>query len=453
MIQNWEQRLPWLIAGAVGLSELAFVGYGLWISYPDINEVTKMLALSALGILGVLLFLYLPEIGVGLYLFNGIFKTADIFGDAESIIPTLFILGLTIGILAVRTPATTRISLRMDPLLGLLLGFNGLVFLSALFTGMPGALEKSLRLTFFTSMSLLMAQLILQSPQLLLQAFRYTALLAVITAVMSVATFMLDSGGSLRSVTLFAANDVVFGRTLATGILMSFGLFLYDQTLPKIWRWFLLLSLPITLMSLILSTSRGATVGLIGTLLFALFLHRRRPPLWVFGVIGFGVLAYFYITTTWGDRVIDLVNFSFYNYATGLDLSTQLRVNMYIDAIQRYLTHPLFGIGTQPNGRYPHNIFLEVASELGTVGLLLFLGLAWQIWNKMRLLLRQPADSVSYILAQITAIGLVYSLIIAQFSGNFQHQRSLWLFLAIAWALQPASRLFYAGPSSSDQPR
>ncbi len=435
IMRRVEARLPLWIAGSVAVSELLLILYGLWRSYPNTTEITQTFVLSTIGTIGLLIFLYLPELGIGLYLFNGIFKTAAVFGAPDSIVPTLFILVLTIGILAIKSSRASRPPLRIDLMLMLLVALNLLIIGSALASAIPGAMEKALRLAFFVTMSNILAYLITISPGQLLRAFRYTALLSAITAVMSIITFVLSTGG-VRSVTLFAANDVIFGRTLALGILMSFGLFLYDHTLSAGWRRVLAISLPIALVSLILSTSRGATVGLLGAGLFAVLIHRRRPPLWIFGVIGVSVLAYLYVTATWGSRVIDLTNFSIFTGQGQLDLSTRQRLVMYQNAVNDYLTHPWLGIGTQSNSDYPHNLFLEVAAELGTVGLLLLLLFAKQIYAKLRRLLQQPRDAISYIVTQITAIGLVYALIIAQFSGNLQHQRPLWLFAALVWALQ-----------------
>lgn len=432
-ILRMEERLPLWIAGGVGFIELGLVLIGLLRSYPNPERVTQTFALSAIGILGLLVFWFIPELGIGLYLFNGIFKTAAIFGDPDSIVPTLFVLGLTIGVLFVKFFAIRR-AIRIDLLLAPLLALNFLIISSALATGIPGALEKALRLGFFTGMSFILAYLITLSPKHLLLAFRYAALLSTVTAVMSIVAFVSTTTG-VRSVTLFASNDVIFGRTLALGILISIGLFLYDQTLSLGWRWFLAASLPIALVSLVLSTSRGATVGLVGAVAFGLLIHRRRPPLWIFGVIGAGALAYLYVTEMWGSRVIDLSNFSFFTGQGQLDMSTRQRLVMYENAYRNYIANPLLGIGTQSNASYPHNIFLEVASELGTVGLSLFLLLGWQIYTKVRRLLQQQHNAILHIVAQLTAISLVYSLIIAQFSGNLQHQRPLWLFVAVIWAL------------------
>jgi len=432
-----ELRWHVLIAVAAALGEMSLILYGIVSTYPSISGVTRMLTLSVIGTLGVLIFLYIPELGIGLYLFNGIFKTSDIVGDAESIVPTLFILALTLAVLMVKRSTVAQRPFKIDLFLGLLVGFNALLIISSVATGTTGALEKALRLTFFTGMSLLMAFLITRSPKQLLQAFRYTALLAAVTATLSVLTFVGENIEGVRSVTLFAANDVIFGRTVALGILLSFGLLLYDPTLPPSWRWLLSLSFPVTLVSLILSTSRGATVGLVGSAVFALLIQRKRPPLWVFGLIALSAVAYIYVTATWGNRVIDLTNFSIFTSQTGFDLSTRQRLVLYEQAYQQYLAHPLLGIGTQSNAYYPHNIFLEVASELGTLGIGLFILMTWQLIRKLRQLLRQPSDPVVYAVAQLTVIGLVYSLLIAQFSGNLQHQRSLWLFVAFAWALHP----------------
>jgi O-antigen ligase len=47
------------------------------------------------------------------------------------------------------------------------------------------------------------------------------------------------------------------------------------------------------------------------------------------------------------------------------------RLGMYEDAIRQFFSNPVLGLGT--TGFYPHNIVLEIASEWGSIGLLIFL--------------------------------------------------------------------------------
>jgi O-antigen ligase len=398
----------------------------------------ETLFLSIIGIAGVITLWRYPEMGLGLYLYNGVFKTASVFGDPNSIIPTIFILSLTVIPLFLREPIKIKKKSKPDRILIFIIIFNLLILLSAF--GISGFTDKAMRLAFFTAASFMIAALIARDPNRLLRAFRDLAFLSIVTAVMSMATFILGAPNQIRSVTLFGANDVIYGRAIGLGIVMMLGLLLYDKTLPPSWRRLFLLMLPVSFINLILSTSRGGTVGLIVTGAFILFINRDHLPRWVSGAIALIWPIYYFVFSLWGNQVQDLGGFSLLFGQSSLDMSTMGRITMYQNAIYEFITHPLFGIGTQSNSRYPHNIFLEVASELGILGLSIFLLLLWQVFLKTRRLLDVSKDKSHYIVAHLIAIGLIYSMTIVQFSGNLQHQRALWMFIALSWGVKVISK-------------
>lgn len=405
---------------------------------PTAYYTKETLTLTVIGIAGVITLLRYPEMGMGLYLYNGIFKTASLFGYLNSTIPTIFILSLTVIGLILREPIKINKKSKPDSILIFIIIFNLLILLSA--SGISGLTDKAMRLAFFTAASFTMAALIARDPNRLLRAFRCLAFLSIVTAVMSMATFVLEDVNWVRSVTLFEANDVIYGRAMGLGIVMMVGLLLYDKTLPQSWRRLFLLMLPVTFINLILSTSRGGVVGLAVVGAFILFMNRDHLPRWVWGGITLsGPISYF-VFSRWGNQVRDLSGFFVLFGLSSLDMSTIGRILMYQNAISQFMTHPLFGIGTQANDIYPHNIFLEVASELGILGLSIFLLLLWQVFRKTRKLLEISTKESHYIVANLIAIGLIYSMTISQFSGNLQHQRALWMFIALSWAVKVISK-------------
>ena len=66
---------------------------------------------------------------------------------------------------------------------------------------------------------------------------------------------------------------------------------------------------------------------------------------------------------------------------TGAGVSSNGRSDLWSQAIQAFSTHPFVGLGTggfasvNPADLYPHNILLEVGSELGLVGLVPMIGI------------------------------------------------------------------------------
>ena len=118
------------------------------------------------------------------------------------------------------------------------------------------------------------------------------------------------------------------------------------------------------------------------------------------------------------------------------EASTETRLALYQIALEQFGQNPLFGIGLggmvtvlQTAGVvYPHNLFLEFASETGIIGLLLHaLGLILAFFGTVPYLRdaspRTRAD---------TAIGLMlflFALLNAQVSGDMVGNKMLWFFM------------------------
>lgn len=395
-------------------------------------DTTELLLLSLIASLGLLILWHLPELGISLYLFNGIYKTAPLLATVDSIVPTLFIVLLTVSLLLIRGPAIKSKQLSIDGLLLTLVAFNFLLLLSAF--GVSQLTDKAMRLAFFTASSLVMAGVVMREPERLLRAFRLIAMLGIITAALSTVNFAFIETNQIRSVTLFGANDVIHGRSIGLGIIISIGLLLYDNSLPRFWRWVCLLGLPISLINLILSTSRGSIVGVVASLLFVLFTYRARLPRGSWLGLLFIWPLYQLVISVWGNRVIDLQILSVF-VGGELDLSSRLRLLFYQQAWERFIASPLIGTGAGSNLYYPHNLFLEVASDLGIIGLCCLFLIIWHlVYNIRRLRLHQTVNQ-QQVLINLIIVGLIYGLVIAQFSGNLQHQRELWMFVALGWAV------------------
>jgi O-antigen ligase len=131
--------------------------------------------------------------------------------------------------------------------------------------------------------------------------------------------------------------------------------------------------------AIVASQSRGGTVGLAAMLVvLGLWLVRRRPGL-VFGVCLVGVLASPLVPDSYWQRVATIVN-------KDLDTggSREARTALNREAWAAFLEHPLTGVGAgnfpvyRPESRREawrevHNVVLQVASELGVFGLMVFL--------------------------------------------------------------------------------
>jgi O-antigen ligase len=122
------------------------------------------------------------------------------------------------------------------------------------------------------------------------------------------------------------------------------------------------------------------------------------------------------------------------------------RSRLYDQAITVTREHPLAGIGaggfflyspilTRKDLQYPHNIVLEVASELGVAAAIALLALiAAALVGVLRRGWRETRQRYR-MLIWVAAALLLYTLFNAQLSGDINENRTLWTALALGWLI------------------
>ena len=191
--------------------------------------------------------------------------------------------------------------------------------------------------------------------------------------------------------------------------------------------------------------SRGPILSLVAAVAFTLVVLVVRspgvlPPLVIAIVIATAVLPLVPLPETSVARLQGLVQ----NPLGALEGDGRPRLYREATALAR--EHPLLGVGaggfrqyssvlTRKDLRYPHNIFLEAAAELGlaaAIALLLavlavLLALCRRLWS-----VRGQRDRM--LLAVVTAL-LLFTLFNAQLSGDLNDNRAFWTALALGWLL------------------
>jgi O-antigen ligase len=135
---------------------------------------------------------------------------------------------------------------------------------------------------------------------------------------------------------------------------------------------------PAIVAAIIFSKSRGGTLGLIGMLLVLLFQLRRVRPSVAVAVVALSLVTIPLLPSSFTDRMSSIIHPE--EDPTG---SREARKRLLREAWQAYLEHPALGLGAgqfhnyNPSGREEtwreaHNAWLQVASELGTGGVLVF---------------------------------------------------------------------------------
>ncbi len=131
-------------------------------------------------------------------------------------------------------------------------------------------------------------------------------------------------------------------------------------------------------------------------------------------------------------------------------LSSNGRTQLWSQAFTAFGQHPLFGIGTGGFSAlsvesYPHNILLEMAAELGFIGVMVLTGFLITAFTHMIALWRvAPADQKLDV-AVLIALFLA-ALVNAFFSGAIQDNHEIWLWAGLGLGM--SSRLRGRRPST-----
>ncbi|HEY0304824.1 MAG TPA: O-antigen ligase family protein, partial [Longimicrobiales bacterium] len=162
----------------------------------------------------------------------------------------------------------------------------------------------------------------------------------------------------------------------------------FIQALKPYWsrrKFLLFMFMPISAgVSIIASSSRGSVIGLVPVILWMLVKSKKRVKSLVLTTV-VGIAIWVLLPAEQKDRFSTM----------GEDETSMSRLAFWERGLDIMANHPITGVGynnwmrysmahyepflspsnQQPMWQLPHNIFIEVGSELGYVGLALFVGL------------------------------------------------------------------------------
>jgi len=218
---------------------------------------------------------------------------------------------------------------------------------------------------------------------------------------------------------------------------------LFSQRARSVQKWLLLLGFSVIALAIMATSSRGALISLIAIVMLGAIIDRR---LWQVALPGLlvGGLATLLLPQMFVDRLQAIVTLS--DRAAG-------RIDIWLVALRMIPSHPILGVGLGNferafdrylpdtsglaygvrRGMASHNIFLNVQSELGVIGLFLFAAFI-TISIRSGLLavmnLRQAGSPEVAALALAAWLSLVGILIVGLFI-DVQYWKLFWLLLAL----------------------
>lgn len=289
---------------------------------------------------------------------------------------------------------------------------------------------------------LALAVMLVLSGQLVMDSERGLRQLALMIAVVSLATyvthFVFIGGDTARfaSIARYSelGNPISIARSVGIGVL-TFIFLLADRRfrigLP-VW----LAGIASGILIMVLTASRGPFLSLVAALLAAYGLRTRKLLVSSLALVLVFVIGYIVLTEYAPPAVYDrLVRTTL----VGSDPTMSGRTRLWAWGLEQAAASPLLGEGTGGYGvtgastAYPHNVFIELCVEHGVWGLVAsVLLMAYFIKYLVRCYRLRPAAGPAA--DWVLSIG-VFGMVNAQFSGDLPAQYALWFGLGLMVAM------------------
>jgi len=398
-----------------------------------------------------------PEIFFALFLVAGFYKADPRIPLPEYIdLTILFGLLVVLSILYQILKKRLRIPVLSSKIVVPYLGIALVMMTSLFYTDAPVyGLNKFLRFITITALSTF-APLFLFTNIDSIKKFFYT--LIAVSTVMAVEAVFLSEGGPSR--TALGSNYIALARITGMTIFMVFLCFIMasGNLAGKIF-WMVVGT--INILGFLTAGARGPVVALSATISVLIFLSLSfrikrsliKKALITTMIIVLGIGSIFYLFPESVETL--LFRFKVLAKEPGGGTSVALRIDFIIAALSAMCSSPIIGLGiggfsTYYIGQdkaffYPHNIVLEVGSELGIIGLGFFLSIVGACLYEL-IRTRKRYNNKLYLGSTVLAL-YVYTFLNALLSGNINDNRIFFVWIGVTYALTKLSyqiRLFPA---------
>jgi len=400
--------------------------------------------------------------------------TAIIKGYLINYFPLIALVDITViatliiwlGLVKILLEGNWKLPSEWKSIVYLFLIFGFLLGISYIYTVSPDyGFRKILRFNTFAITMFMTPLLIIKTPadsKRLLSYFYF--LLVIIIGIMLFQFIYFLKWGDFAIVLAYwnrisipGANPIQVSRYLAIGAAMMIALLIRNKPSQSL-QYFAILF--VILLSIILSGSRGPLVSIIiGSIVYAILYERKHSS----RIFGYGILAIGTIITLLLFLPESLTQ-RFFDISQGSVIMTQQGVrristiatrfefwSMSLQAWFSSITSFFLGLGAGGFSSlfiwrdwrwYPHNLFFEIIAELGLIGLVigvLFIIKSYQIINKGI----QRGSFTDH--SALWVAGTVVMFIAAQFSGDINDNRILWMFIGISIASTHVDNLYGLG--------
>lgn len=251
-------------------------------------------------------------------------------------------------------------------------------------------------------------------------------------------------------------------------MLVPLGLSRFWGERSKRLRAFALAATSLIIVGALLTFSRGLAVGLAAVLMIMAFMRYIKPSQFILTLLG--LLLVMQAVPEFGARLNNTLPFGEIlsgaqtNSIAQTDTSTRGRMGEMGAAALVFLDHPIIGVGPgmfkyyypdyvelvglvlHAGTREAHNLFLDIAAETGTFGLICFLaivGTALYELNRARQRWSQSRPELAHL-----AAGLFLAIVSYVMTGMFltmSYERYFWMILALGGAVSYIARVEKVG--------
>lgn len=407
------------------------------------NLVLQILGFVVAGFIGlfILRFLfYRPEITFALFLFSYVIEGGDLIPGPIDLTPILLFISFAGFFLPAVMKNTIQYSSKPSDI-WLLIFLIVLVGGSYLSPDSQSGVKKAILFAIAVVLPYMMARIFFKTyKQVKVFLITILSLAAGIAIILIIMSFLPTyTTGRLL---FFEANPIPTGTLLAVGLIIAvIGLSSDLLSKSRQSKVICIVVILLCLLGMFLSGVRGPFVSVLVGLAFYLLIQYIRQPRVLISMVG---IALFFLVTfnIWYPVIVSKVpNIRAYSPEALIQgKSVKERLERYQGAIKLFAQRPLLGGGTNSYEQrtkldeYPHNIFLEIISENGLIGLLIFfVFLGSVVWAGFRYLaiwhIRFDPHERAIGLAVLT-VSLIL-LVEKQFSYSLTMHKELFAFLGI----------------------
>jgi len=400
------------------------------------------------GIIVAIIFLAsvynLPELGVGAFV-NGLYLVGYLwrgFGITYLITPLAVVLcaiGLTHYVW------NRGLAWRFGILPGMVLLIGGLLFVGILYSPLSSeGFEKAGRYLSMNLFIFFATMLFIGDLNKIKNLLKIIAVIGFVLAIISVIYIGFAGIENISRFTLPGQNPIWFARGLGISLLAT--LFWIKLTQKKFQKLVFMIFICLMLFLTYITASRGPFFALL-VVLILYFLLLQGGKLNSLRTLSFILLIIFslkfFIAFAPGQIFHRMLNLF-----ARFDITTFYRLRAFETAKDLFFDNPLMGVGTGGFGHfnilaYPHNVFLELASELGILGVMaLIVMILYAGYLGIKLLRNKNASTLESNLSKTFFAIFIFSLINSQISGEISGNYELWFSVAGIWTLYSTRERF-----------